>query len=201
MSDDDFGEPDPDILALLAEPSVWVEPPVGLEDRVVAAINTAAGAPRSGTNVVSLSARRGRHAPIWIGAAAALFLLGGLALLILKDGGTSPSFAVDLAPTELIRGAGGSATVTKTASGWRIDLDATGLPRLDNGRFYQAWLRSDDGTLIAVGTFNEGTDVTLWAGVTPTRFPTLTITEEEADGNQESSGRKVLVGPITPYDS
>ena len=41
-------------------------------------------------------------------------------------------------------------------SGWRIELDASGLPRLDNGRFYEAWLRNAAGVLVPLGTFNEG---------------------------------------------
>ena len=79
-------------------------------------------------------------------------------------------------------------------SGWEIHLDATGLPRLDNGRFYQGWLRNSAGVLVPIGTFNQGDDVTLWAGVSPANFPTMTITEEAADGDQGSSGQRVLVG-------
>ena len=37
----------------------------------------------------------------------------------------------------------------------------------------------------------------LWAGVSPVLFPTLTITREAADNDQESSGDRVLVGTIT----
>ena len=48
--------------------------------------------------------------------------------------------------------------------------------------------------LVPIGTFNEGTDVTLWAGVSPQDFPTMTITQESADGDQDSSGQRVLVG-------
>ena len=58
----------------------------------------------------------------------------------------------------------GEATLTKTSSGWRIELDATGLPRLEGGRFYQAWLRNAAGVLVPIGTFNEGEDVTLVGG-------------------------------------
>ena len=101
----------------------------------------------------------------------------------------------DLAP-----GADGGATLTKTSSGWRIELDATGLPRLDAGRFYEAWLKNEAGTLVPVGTFNEGQDVTLWAGVSPIDFATLTVTREQADGDQASSGEKVLVGTVTTGD-
>ena len=90
----------------------------------------------------------------------------------------------------------GEATLTKTISGWRIELDATGLPRLDGGRFYEAWLRNADGVLVPIGTFNEGEDVTLWAGVSPKDFTTLTVTREQADGDQASSGEKVLVGTV-----
>ena len=36
----------------------------------------------------------------------------------------------------------------------------------------------------------------LWAGCHPVEFSTFTVTEEEADGDQASSGRRVLVGTI-----
>ena len=103
-------------------------------------------------------------------------------------------FHAALEPTELVPGASGEATLTKTSSGWRIELDATGLPRLDGGRFYAAWLRSPEDVLVPIGTFNESEDVTLWAGVSPEDFPTLTVTRERADDDQASSGERVLVG-------
>ncbi|MGZ4387873.1 MAG: anti-sigma factor, partial [Gaiellaceae bacterium] len=90
----------------------------------------------------------------------------------------------------------GDATLVKTSSGWRIQLAATGLPRRANGLFYEAWLRNPAGVLVPIGTFNEGRDVTLWAGVSPKQFPTLTVTREKADGDQGSSGEKVLVGTV-----
>ena len=52
------------------------------------------------------------------------------------------------------------------------------------------------GALVPIGSFNEGQKVTLWAGVSPRDFPTLTITQEQADGDQASSGQRVLVGQI-----
>jgi hypothetical protein len=36
----------------------------------------------------------------------------------------------------------------------------------------------------------------LWAGVSPKTFSTLTVTRERADGDQASSGEKVLVGTV-----
>ena len=50
--------------------------------------------------------------------------------------------------------------------------------------------------LVPVGTFNDGRSVTLWAGVSPKDFTTLTVTREQADGDQTSSGEKVLVGAV-----
>ncbi len=105
-----------------------------------------------------------------------------------------------LAPTALLPGASGEATLTQTSSGWQIELDATGLPRLEDGRFYEAWLRNAAGVLVPIGTFNEGRDVTMWAGVSPKDFTTLTVTREQADGEQASSGEKVLVGTVDTGD-
>ncbi len=128
--------------------------------------------------------------------AAAAIVAVGVGLSVLDSGTSAQRFHAALASTELSPGATGEATLTKTTSGWRIELDATGLPRLDTGRFYEAWLRDAAGVLVPVGTFNEGKNVTLWAGVSPADFPTLTVTRERADGDQSSSGEKVLVGTV-----
>jgi hypothetical protein len=119
-----------------------------------------------------------------------------IAVAVVSSGSHGARFQAALGPTALAPEAKGDATLTKTSSGWRIHLDAVGLPRLANGRFYEAWLRSSAGTLVPIGTFNEGRDVTLWAGVSPANFTALTVTRERADGNQASSGEKVLAGPV-----
>ena len=128
------------------------------------------------------------------GAAAVLAVAIGLSVFGSETSGES--FNAALAPTDVLPEAGGEATLTKTTSGWRIELDATGLPRLDGDRFYQAWLRNPAGLLVPIGTFNEGQDVTLWAGVSPKVFTTFSVTRERADGVQASSGEKVLVGTV-----
>jgi len=93
----------------------------------------------------------------------------------------------------------GQVKVDRLPSGWRIALDAD-LPRLDGGEFYQAWLKDDAGTLVPIGTFNEGDSVVLWAGVSPLEFTTFTVTREKADGDQASSGDRVLVGTLEVED-
>jgi hypothetical protein len=130
------------------------------------------------------------------GVAAAAVAAVAIGVAVTSSGSHGARYQAALGPTGLAPGAQGDATMTKTSSGWRIHLHATGLPRLDGGRFYEAWLRNPAGVLVPVGTFNEGRNVTLWAGVPPTSFTVLTVTRERADGNQASSGEKVLVGPV-----
>jgi anti-sigma factor RsiW len=132
-----------------------------------------------------------------VGAVATVAVAAAVGLSVFGTGSAGPRFQAALAPTQLLPGATGKATLTKTSSGWRITLHATGLPRLDRGRYYEAWLRNRAGVLVPIGTFNQGPKVTLWAGVPPTAFTTLTVTREQADGDQRSSGEKVLVGPVT----
>jgi anti-sigma factor RsiW len=107
--------------------------------------------------------RRVRHArvprrSVLIGAAATAVLAVAIGLGVFSSGTSRERFHAALAPTDLVPDARGEATLTKTSSGWRIELDAT--------------------------------------GVSPKDFPTLTVTREQADGDQTSSGEKVLVGTV-----
>jgi Anti-sigma-K factor rskA len=138
---------------------------------------------------------------VLIGAAATAVLAVAVGLSLFSSDTSPERFRAALGPTTLFPDASGEARLTKTSSGWRIELAATGLPRLENGRFYQAWLRNTAGVIVPIGTFNEGREVTLWAGVSPNEFTTLTVTRERADGDQASSGEKVLVGTVDTGDS
>ena len=203
------------VHGVLADRAVWAEPSPDLQERVVAAIAEEAGAGRRRRRiryslVAAVSARRsavvGRigEAPRSVdpplvegtgwAAAAAGFLAAGVTVGLQVTRDEPVQFAASLTGTRLAPDADGNVTLTKTDSGWKIELHATGLPRRSDGEFYQAWLKGDTGLLVPIGTFNEGTDVTLWSGVGPTTFPTLSITKEVADGNQASSGQVVLIG-------
>jgi hypothetical protein len=39
----------------------------------------------------------------------------------------------------------GCASLTKTGSGWRIELSASGVPHLESGRYCQVWLKNAAG--------------------------------------------------------
>jgi len=158
-----------------------IEAPAALRARVEA---------RRGVRPVRISSRLAL-----IGAAAA-----AVAVVVLGSGSSSARFHATLSATELQPGAGGEATLVKTSAGWRIELHASGLPRLAGGRFYEAWLGNGTGVLVPVGTFNVGPEVTLWAGVSPKIFRTLAVTRERADGDQASSAEKVLTGTVDVGD-
>jgi hypothetical protein len=170
-------------VALTRSDAAEVEAPAGLRRRIEAEHAT----PR----------RRTPRRLAVVGAAAAGVVAAVAIGVAVSSGPSGTRFRASLGPTALAPGARGDATLMKTSSGWRIHLGATGLPRLADGRFYEAWLRSPAGVLVPVGTFNEGRSVTLWAGVPPTSYPVLTVTREQADGDQGSSGHQVLVGRVT----
>ncbi|HLK00618.1 MAG TPA: anti-sigma factor [Streptosporangiaceae bacterium] len=181
-----------DVRALLADPAMWEQPDPHLEDTVVVTI---AGAARSAGPVAGRKRTR-RPILLWAaGAAAAAVIAIAVAIGIGSGNGTpATTFSVALGGTSLAPAASGQATLTQTNAGWKITLHVSGLPRLDNGRFYEAWLKNPADVLVPVGTFNQSGDITLWAGVPPTEFPTLTVTRQRANGNQASSGQRVLVG-------
>ena len=211
-----------ELRRLLSDENLWAEPPAELEDSIVAAISAEADAPDSvagfAPGPVDLAAARERRLAqdsaggarashrrasggrrwarpaILVAAAAAVVGVALTAVVLLRTANPAPTFTASLTATELAPGAGGTVTMVREESGWEILLNAYGLPRLDGGEFYQAWMRNDEGTLIPVGSFNEGMDVVLWGGVSPRTYPTFSVTRESADGDQASSGQRVLVG-------
>ena len=206
-----------EVRALLEHPAMWAQPDPSLEERVVAAIAEEAQArpasARQGepafdrrsvlrrplqavAGVAARIPRRPRYAIAAAAAAAAVAVV--VALAANNPAPRAQQFAMVVSGTDLAPAAHGSATLTKTTSGWRIELSAAGLPRLSNGRYYEAWLKSSAGILVPVGTFNEARHVTLWSGVPPTGFATLTVTQQKANGNPASSGKRVLTGTIRP---
>ncbi|HTP20625.1 MAG TPA: anti-sigma factor [Solirubrobacteraceae bacterium] len=200
-----------ELRGLLETPATWEEPDAALEDRIVNAIAEEA---RRGSPVESASVSVGepktRREPWYRRVLRRPALaLGGLAtaaaaiavVIVLAVGSSSPAplqFAMIVSGTSLAPGAHGSATLTKMSSGWEIQLSATGLPHLSGGRYYQAWLKNAAGILVPVGTFNDAEHVILWSGAPVTQFRGFSVTEQLANGNPASSGRRVLVGIAHP---
>jgi len=180
---------------LLAHPSTWAEPASDLEDAVVWAVAEAA-APLATS---SRPRRRRGRAPWLLAVAAALVAVVAVGALVLRGTSSNADYAGDLQATGLAPGAHGSVVITRTDAGFRVNLDARRLPPLEHGEFYEAWMKDAAGTLVPIGTFSSSNGrVTLWSGVSPREFPTLTITIEPSDNNQASSGQRVLMGDVHP---
>ena len=198
-----------ELRALLADPAMWEVPGQHLEDTVVAAVTSAAsretGDERSdpaasargaaGGELARRARRRSRRSVVAWAAGAVAAAAIAIAIGVTSGTGThATTFSAALSGTSLAPGATGQATLTQTTAGWRVTLHVSGLPRLDNGRFYQAWLKNAADILVPIGTFNQSGDVTLWSGVPPTQYPTITVTRQQANGNPASSGQRVLIG-------
>ena len=178
---------------LLAHPSLWVSPPPSLEDVVVAAVADAS----ESMPIVFHPARRRRRGASLLAVAAALVAALVVSAVLLSGSSSSTDYAGQLRATGLAPGAHASVAVTRTDAGFRLRVDARGLPALASGEVYEAWLKNAAGTLVPIGTFSSSDDrVTLWSGVSPDDFPTLTITIEPIDNNQASSGQRVLMGDV-----
>jgi anti-sigma-K factor RskA len=180
---------------VLGDPSTWAEPSADLENAVVQAVDTAEPA----------TPMRDEHRPrrwrvgVSVAAAAAAIAIA-LGTFSVVSSSSSADFTANLSATALAPTSGASAHIDHTDSGFRVRLVAHGLPKLPTGEYYQAWLKNGAGTLVPIGTFSASdNDITLWSGVSPKDFPTLTVTIEAADNNQESSGRRVLVGDVRAH--
>ena len=185
---------------LLANPSTWAEPRAGLEDRIVDAVT---GSERAAEPAVSAAGgvrsrrmprRRRIQASIGAAAAAVAVILGAF---IATSGGPTPQFTAELSATVLAPGARASVDINHNAAGFRVSLDAHGLPALTGGAYYEAWLKNRGNVLVPIGTFSSSNgQVTLWSGVSPRDFPSMSVTIEKSDNDQTSSGRKVLTGTV-----
>jgi Anti-sigma-K factor rskA len=192
------------IEELLALPSVWVEPSQDLPTQALADwqahILTTSPLPVAGRSVGSISTvakptlRKTMIGAGLLGAAAATLIFLGIGIVRRAP---SPNLRIAFTATALAPNAQGKADLRETDSGWEVKLDTRELGRLDDGRYYEAWLEGPKGT-VSLGTFHTGANVTLWAGVEVDEYETMAITIEQEDGATTSSFKRVLVAPLKP---
>ena len=188
---------EPDIVALLSDPSLWQEPGNDLEDRIATAISD------ERLVVVPITGQRsrqwrGRFAAAAIGAAAAAAVV---LVAVPRDDQQSADASIAVVGTDLAPGISGNAGITTVTSGVRIDFSVKGLPRREGSEFYEAWLKNCAGTeLVPIGTYHDLDDATGWAGVSVDDYPLLTVTREQVaapkDAAQGSSGEVVVSGKL-----
>jgi hypothetical protein len=171
---------------LLADPSTWAEPRAGLEDEIVASVGVVPARPR----VRRTRRITGAVAAVAAAAAISVAVVGALDT-------TSADFGARLSASALAPSARGSADIMHNNAGFRVRLDAHGLPPLAAGEYYQAWLKNAHGVSVPIGTFSSSDGrITLWSGVSPKVFSKITVTKELTDNDQSSSGLVVLSGNV-----
>lgn len=189
------------LAALLADPSTWAEPSADLEDAVVRAVDDAEPVGDASVTPIAPAARRRAASPrrrgAWSVAAVAAAVAIALGVFGVVHGRTSTDFEARLSATGLAPGASATVDITHNRAGFRVVLDAHGLPPLRPGEFYQAWLKNSTNMLVPIGSFSSSdARVTLWSGVDPAEYSGISVTIEAADNNQGSSHRAVLAGTL-----
>lgn len=193
-----------------------LEPVPDVDEQRVDALRAAVGAHQrdatmappgdrvSPTSLEDRRRRRRRFVPITAVAATILLVAGGvIALQSNRDGDTADSLEYAgpiIGPT-----GSGELRVVKTGIGRVVDLDTEALDILPTGEFYEIWFVATDDTpdtpnRISAGTFHPDPDgrsrVTFAAAVDPSKFPTIEITAEPADGDPAPSGPTVMSADV-----
>lgn len=176
---------------VIPEPTAAVPPPVS-EPATVPPVPPVETTPRVRPR------RRWFRPPVLAIAAGACAVVVALLWLIVGPI-TSPSrdsVRVELAGTDLARGASASVVATEADGGWRITLDADGLPGAPEDTYYEGWLTRPD-IQVPLGTFHlrDQGEIELWSGVRVPDYSTFTVTRQRVGGGQEP-GDRVLSGPI-----
>lgn len=178
---------------VLSSSAAWGVPPDSVAVEVLSEI-------RAQTN--PFREPRRRMSPVRLLAAAmtlgAILLVTVLGLGSLRDG-----TRVDLAGTELLPTASGTAWLEPTDAGWSIWIDLDGLPPADNGYYYEGWVWSDDGDGVSIGTFHlrNGLErLSLWSGVDVADYPSIWISLQAEGGGPAVSDEIVMRGRLDPVD-
>ena len=193
---------------LLADPAIWAEPSPGLEDRIVAshrrtrrrrpaapsrpapeaagptrpaaATRPAEPAARRSGGPRPPAARRARRSSVWPRPWRGDRPRHRLWAAAPNVRPITPPWPEPAWP----RQPPARSPWSRRCPGWQVTLHAKGLPRLDNGQFYQAWLKNKAGILVPIGTFNQPNDVILWSGVPP--YPISGDHRDPAEGQRQS---------------
>jgi hypothetical protein len=199
------------VVAALASPAAWTEPP-DLRDAILIRVRAQADvAPQPQPAAAPEQAPEPAPRPVipprprwqrlaWAvpvaAAAAVLFTFAVLGAQRLLAPGPDATF------TASGQQVSAEVEVTSEPSGFKITLDARGLPGAPTGTYYAAWLRRG-ASVVPIGTFHarrHGDEVVLWSGVDPADYSTFSVTlqrEDEPPLPTAPSARRVLLGTFT----
>ncbi|MFG1604686.1 anti-sigma factor [Actinoplanes sp. NPDC049265] len=213
------------VSSLLSHPGLWEEPPDlpgGIAGLIAAASSPATDAPpavpaapsaapsaAAGPSTESTRPGDGRPARGPSGGSTRpgtarrrrrQWVTGAVAAVVLAVAGVGGYFATREQPTATIELAGPSAhgrlQVIERDAGWRLVLNAEGLPPAPAGSYYQGWAVKD-GQYVPLGTFHMHKQgrVELWSGVPLRQFRRIEITSQRVGAGQQP-GPPVLSGTL-----
>ena len=192
---DDAPGPDlpPEIVALLADPSMWEAPGVDLADRVVRDV---AAESELGPNGARRTTRTGTRYALLGAAAAVLAVLVAIVGISAFDDSGGRTVSAALIPTGRAGDAGGTLNATASDAGVGVEISAPDLPPCADGDYYVGWVTTHDGRNVPAGTFSSGGTIELWAGVDLDDVTGFTVTYhygERSDGAAADEGDAPVV--------
>ncbi len=197
---------------LLADPTTWDEPPVGLEDRLLALAaatpqdhGEGAGDADRGATVRptpggrQAASRSGRFRVLAVAAAAAAAVV--VFAVVSPQVGQDPAVEhYSMAGTPLAPKAAATVDVESKVAGDAITLHITGLGPAPEGYYYAGWLTGPRGT-VNVGSFHwrkGGIPIELWSGVDTLAYPDFVVTLQQESPEFVRSDQVVLRGSLRP---
>lgn len=212
------------IGAILADESVWGEPPADLRAGLLAQaaaeaeagtrpgagpeVGAGVGGPAEVADLGQRRAARNRRLA-WMGsglvAAAAAVALFFVAVGTDDDGAGITTFEV--AGTDLTPDLDATVDIEPRPAGVAITLHIAGLGPAGDGRYYAGWLVEDGGfdgqtvtgDVVGVGSFHwrmGGIPIELWSGVDTDRYPLLVVTLQDEGGPPTPSDVVVMTARV-----
>jgi anti-sigma-K factor RskA len=177
-----------------------VPPPPGLKASLMEAVerDARAGAPERrslGSRVRGVLSPLARARPVAVAAALALGLLAGFGVAQLADD-EGPRTVIATVDESRIPAASGRLQIPDGGEDGAI-LRVQGMPSLDEGRVYQAWVQRD-GTIVPQPTFEVGADGGGAVAVTEdlSDAEAVLVTREPRGGARAPSEQPILSVPL-----
>ena len=177
----------------LQSESMWVDPPEGLEDSIVAAItrdDVLEPAPGR-VPVTGTRSRRFSTKSVIVGSAAAVLLLFA-GMFSMLSGTQGPDWEVAMVGTDAAPSASAVVAGWNMDAGTRVVLETSDLGQAPDGFVYQLWF-SKGSQDVSAGTFTDPSHVELTVGIARKDYPTVWLALEPIDGGPGGAGPALLV--------
>lgn len=177
----------------LQSESMWVEPPAGIEDSIVVAINGTRRVETGSTAVTEVEKKRSSPpsvAAMFGSVAAAAVLVVGVFAVMSRT--PDPDWRTMMAGTDVSSSASAVVAGWNTDAGTRVVLEATGLRIAPEGFVYQLWF-SRGSQDVSAGTFSNPRHVELNVGIARQDYPMVWLALEPINSAAGVTGPALLV--------